>query len=78
MLRISVKFTNLKRPLKIMLIMPVTKELMHALRVRVRKWCLKIKVPSLYFSPKVTYPERLYSVKIMEIRAIDNLTLGHL
>ncbi len=33
----------------------------------------KIKVLSLYFSPKVTYPERLYDVKIMKIRAIPNL-----
>jgi hypothetical protein len=38
----------------------------------------EIKVTSLYFSPKVTNPERLYGVKIMEIQAIDNLTLGHL
>ncbi len=39
---------------------------------------LKTKIISLYFSPKVTYPERLYDVKIMKIRAIRNLTLGHL
>ncbi len=31
-----------------------------------------------YFSPKVTNPERLYGVKIVKIRAIENLTLGHL
>jgi hypothetical protein len=45
------------------------------------KWCLappKIKIIILNFSPKVTYPERLYGVKIMKIRAIENLTLGHL
>ncbi len=44
------------------------------------KWCLtpqKIKIISLYFSPKVTYPERLYGVKILKIQAIENLTLGH-
>jgi hypothetical protein len=29
----------------------------------------KIKVTSLYFSPKVTDPERLYGLKIMKIRA---------
>ena len=38
----------------------------------------KVKVTSLYFSPKVTNPERLYGEKIMKIRAIENLTLGHL
>ncbi len=38
----------------------------------------KFKVTSLYFSPKVTNPERLYSKKIMKIRAMENLTLGHL
>ncbi len=69
------------------------KELMHALSMRVRNWCLssacaseikwclappKIKIVSLGFSPKVTYPERLFGVKIMKIRAIKNLTLGHL
>ncbi len=47
------------------------------------KWCLaplKILIISLYFtfSPKVTYPERLYGVKILKIRGIENLTLGHL
>ncbi len=69
------------------------KELIGAMRVCVRNWCVssacaseikwclappKIKRISLYFSPKVTYPERLYGVKIMKIRAIENLTLGHL
>ncbi len=68
-------------------------ELMCALSIRIRnscarsacapeiKWCLaspKIKVTSLYLSPKVTNPERLYGVKIMKIQAIENLTLGHL
>jgi hypothetical protein len=33
------------------------------------------KVTSLYSSPKVTYPERLYGEKIMKIRAIEDLTL---
>ncbi len=45
------------------------------------KWCLalqKIKVTSLYFSPKVTNPEMLYGVKIMKIQTIENLILGHL
>ncbi len=56
-------------------------ELMRALSIRVRNWCarstcaseikwclapLKIKVTSLYFSPKVTNPERLYGAKIMK------------
>ncbi len=65
-------------------------ELMRTLSIRVRNWCVhwayasgclappKIKIIILYFSPKVTYPERLYGVKIMRIRAIKNLTLGHL
>jgi hypothetical protein len=38
----------------------------------------KVKVMCLYFSPKVTYPERLYGVKIMKIREIARLTFGHL
>ncbi len=38
----------------------------------------KTKLTGFYFSPKVTNPERLYCVKIMKIRAIENLTLGHL
>ncbi len=32
----------------------------------------------MYFNPKVAHPMRLYGVKIMTIRAIENLTLGHL
>ncbi len=50
-------------------------ELMRALNERVRNWCLappNVKVTRLYFSPKVTDPERLYGVKIMKIRAIEN------
>jgi hypothetical protein len=39
---------------------------------------LSKKVTSLYFSPKVINPEMLYGVKIMKIRAIENLTLVHL
>ncbi len=69
------------------------KELMRALSVRVRNWCVssacasevkwclapkKIKIIRLYFSPKVTYPDRLYGVKTTKIQAIENLTLGHL
>jgi hypothetical protein len=41
------------------------------------KWCLslpKIKIKSFYLSPKVTYPERLYGVKIMKIQ----LKISHL
>jgi hypothetical protein len=38
----------------------------------------KNKITSLYLIPKVTYPERLYGVKIMKILAIANLKLGHL
>ncbi len=71
----------------------VRKELMGALSMRVRNWCMnwaytseiiwclapqKIKVKSIYFSPKVTNPERLYGLKIMKIWAIKNLTFGHL
>jgi hypothetical protein len=43
------------------------------------KCCLappKVKVISLYFSPKVTNPERFYGVKIVNIRGIENLTIG--
>ncbi len=29
-------------------------------------------------NPQVTYPNRLYSVKIMKIRALENFTFGHL
>ncbi len=61
-------------------------ELMRALSIRSAyaseiELCLappKIKVTSLYFSRKVTNPERIYGVKIMKIRAFENLTLGHL
>ncbi len=57
-------------------------ELMRALSIRVRNWCArsacaleikwclaapKGKVTSLYFSPKVTYSERLYGVKISHL-----------
>ncbi len=45
------------------------------------KCCLappKVKVISLYFSPKVTNPERLYGVKIMKIRGIEISKLGKL
>ncbi len=40
----------------------------------------KIKITSSYFIPKVTYPQKdcIYGVKLMKIRAIENLTLGHL
>jgi hypothetical protein len=51
----------------------------HTLRLRV--WCPappKVKVTSLYFSHKATNPEMLYGVKIMKIRAIENLTFEHL
>jgi hypothetical protein len=34
-----------------------------------------MRITSLYFSPKVTSPERLYGVKIMPIQAI---TISHL
>ncbi len=39
---------------------------------------LNICLKKCYFKPKVTFPQRLYGVKIMKIRAIENLTLGHL
>ncbi len=66
-------------------------ELMRALSVRVRNCCVrwacaskikwflalpKTKVTSLFFSPKITNPERLYGKKIMKVRAIENLILG--
>ncbi len=68
-------------------------ELMWALSIRVRNWCVcwayasevnwclappKIKIISLYFRPKVIYPNRPYGLKIMKIRAIENLPLEHL
>jgi hypothetical protein len=34
----------------------------------------KVKVTSLYFSPKVTHPQTLYGVKIKKILAIKNPT----
>ncbi len=44
------------------------------------KWCQATskQVTSSYFIPKNTYPERFYSVKIMKVHEIENLTLGHL
>ncbi len=72
-------------------LMHTPKELIRALSVRVRNWCVssacaseikwclappKIKIISLYFIPKVTYPEKLYGVKIMKIRAIENSHFG--
>jgi hypothetical protein len=36
-----------------------------------------IKIINIYFCPTVTYLERLYGVKIIKTRAIENLTLGH-
>jgi hypothetical protein len=55
-------------------------ELMRALSVRVRNWCLApTKMKVRYFSPKVINPERLYGVKVTKIlRAIENLKLGNL
>ncbi len=78
-------------------------ELMCALSMRVRNWCVlwactsvftcmininvqipfpapppQKKISSLYFNPKFTYPERLHGVKIIKIRGIKTLTLGHL
>ncbi len=38
----------------------------------------KIKIMGYYFCHQITYPGRLYGVKIMKIRAIEYLTLGHL
>jgi hypothetical protein len=34
------------------------------------------KYKTNYLNPKVAHPRRLYGVKIMKIRAIENLTLG--
>ncbi len=42
------------------------------------KFPTKIKITSLYFSPKINYPKRLYAVIIMKIWVIEILTLGHL
>ncbi len=33
---------------------------------------------TVYYSPKVAHPYRLYGVKIMKIQAIENFTFGHL
>jgi hypothetical protein len=32
----------------------------------------------MYFSPKVAYPGRPYGVKIMKIRAMENLTKANI
>ena len=53
------------------------------LSIRVRKFAaqnepLNIFFKAFYFNPKVALPWRLNGVKIMKIRAIENLTLGHL
>jgi hypothetical protein len=53
------------------------------LSIRVRNFAapnepLNIFLQTFYFYPKVALPERLNGVKIMKIRAIENLTLGHL
>jgi hypothetical protein len=51
--------------------------LMLSISVKIPNWKGPFKTcwTSLYFSPKVTYLERLYGIKIMKIRAIENLTL---
>ncbi len=93
-LSVSVKIPNLKRFPQNMLIMCIRNWWVHlayasgtdACTVRSAcaseiKWCLaapKIKATSLYLSPKVTNPERLYGVKIMKIRAIKISHLGTL
>ncbi len=75
MLSISIKNSKFEKSLQNMLSNEhACKELMRALIVRVRNWCArsacaseikwclappKIKVTSFYFSPKVTYLERL-------------------
>ena len=53
------------------------------LSIRVRNFAapnepLNILFKTFYFNPKVALPKRLNGVKIMKIRAIENLTLGHL
>ncbi len=64
-------------------------ELMRTLSIRIflmRMLSISVKIPnwkgpfktcwtSLYFSPKLIYLERLYGIKIMKIRAIENVTL---
>jgi hypothetical protein len=50
----------------------------HAHKKRNDAYLPKIKKIYLYFSPEVTYPERLYGVKIMKIEAIKNFTPKHL
>ncbi len=55
----------------------VCQELVRTLSIRVRNWCLHwacVSGNKFVFKPKVTYPERLYGVKILKIRAIENLT----
>ncbi len=55
---------------------------MRTLSIQIRNEMMpsypKIKIISLHFSPEVSYTERLSGVKIMKIRVIENLTLGHL
>ncbi len=55
-------------------------ELIRMLKLKLNDAWLppKIKIISLFFSPKVPYPEMLHGVKIMIIRVIENLTLRHL
>ena len=57
--------------------------LKNILSIRVRNFAapnepLNIKKIKKYFNSKIAQPYRLYGVKIMKIRAIEILTLGHL
>jgi hypothetical protein len=59
------------------------KLLKNRLSIRVRNFAplnepLNTFIIFFYFNPKVALPQRLYGVKIRKIRAIENLTFGHL
>ncbi len=57
--------------------------LKNRLSIRVRNFAplnepLNIFKIFFYFNPEVAHTKRLYGVKIKKIRAMENLTLGHL
>jgi hypothetical protein len=57
--------------------------LKNRLSIRVRNFAplnepLNIFKLIFYFNPEVAHTVRLYGVKIRKIRAIENITLGHL
>jgi hypothetical protein len=57
--------------------------LKNRLSIRVRNFAPLNEPPNIfiqifYFNPKVALIQRFFGVKIIKIRAIENLTLGHL